>query len=121
MIGRSIILRFEGRWLKPVSFTADGTVRVIGRDAGCEVVLPDLSVSRRHAELRDRDGGWEMRNCGQLGTLLDGRAVPIDTWVPLPHMATVAIGPYRLRVELTDEQTANAMPYDSTIPIVGTA
>ena len=118
VIGRSIILRFEGRWLKPVSFTADGTVRVIGRDAACEVVLPDLSVSRRHAELRDRDGGWEMRNCGQLGTLLDGRAVPIDTWVPLPHMATVAIGPYRLRVELTDEQTANAMPYDSTIPIV---
>lgn len=57
MIGRSIILRFEGRWLKPVSFTADGTVRVIGRDAACEVVLPDLSVSRRHAELRDRDGG----------------------------------------------------------------
>jgi serine phosphatase RsbU (regulator of sigma subunit) len=96
-----MILRFEDGAHPPVSFVADDALRAIGRDAGCEVVLPDRSVSRRHAELRHREGGWELRNRGQTGTLVGGIPAPADAWVPLRHRAVVTIGPYRLRVDLS--------------------
>ena len=34
---------------------------LIGRDEGCDVVLSDLCVSRRHARLRFRDGGGSFK------------------------------------------------------------
>jgi len=103
----TITLRFEGGGHPPVSFVADGVPRSIGRDAGCEIVLPDRSVSRRHAELRDRDGVWELCNRGQAGTLLGGQPAPLDAWVPLRHGSRVTIGPYRLRVDLADGGVVN--------------
>jgi hypothetical protein len=35
---------------------------VIGRDPECDVVLPSLTVSRRHARLTFRDGRWILRD-----------------------------------------------------------
>ncbi len=36
------------------------TTVVLGRDAGIDVVLRDAGISRRHAELRHSDAGWEL-------------------------------------------------------------
>lgn len=49
----------------------------IGRDPGCGVVVHDLLVSRRHAELRTRpDGRHELVDLGSYnGTLVNGRRV----------------------------------------------
>jgi hypothetical protein len=45
----------------------------IGRDGGCDLVLADLTVSRRHARL-ERDGsGWLLQDLGSTnGTRLNG-------------------------------------------------
>lgn len=45
----------------------------IGRDGGCDLVLTDLTVSRRHARL-ERDGaGWRLEDLGSTnGTRLNG-------------------------------------------------
>lgn len=37
---------------------------LIGRGPGCDVALPDGTVSRRHARLVFRDGGWIVQDLG---------------------------------------------------------
>lgn len=54
---------------------------VIGRGVGCDLVVPDLSISRRHAEICSGSGGsltirdLESRN----GVLLDGARIESET------------------------------------------
>jgi FHA domain/Domain of unknown function (DUF1707) len=49
---------------------------VIGRAPGCDVLLPNPEVSRRHAEVRRVEGGWELRDLGSTnGTRVNGRRV----------------------------------------------
>jgi pSer/pThr/pTyr-binding forkhead associated (FHA) protein len=48
------------------------TVR-IGRGPGATLRMPDVSVSRRHAELRNVGDGWMLRDLGSMnGTYLNG-------------------------------------------------
>lgn len=49
---------------------------VIGRHPSCDVVLGDDTVSRRHAMLTFRDGGWIVRDLDSTnGTRLNGQHV----------------------------------------------
>ncbi len=49
---------------------------VLGRAPGCDVVVTDPSVSRRHAEIRPSGGGWELRDLGSSnGTWIGERRV----------------------------------------------
>ena len=50
---------------------------LIGRDAACEVMIDDRSVSRRHAAIERRGTDWVVVDQGSAnGTFLDGRRVP---------------------------------------------
>jgi Inner membrane component of T3SS, cytoplasmic domain/Domain of unknown function (DUF1707) len=45
----------------------------IGRDAACDLVLSDMTVSRTHAGLRQEAGGWLLSDAGSTnGTRLNG-------------------------------------------------
>jgi hypothetical protein len=45
----------------------------IGRSRGCEIVLDDAGISRRHAELRPGADGWEIEDLGSTnGVLVNG-------------------------------------------------
>jgi FHA domain len=49
---------------------------LIGRGPSCDVVLPGTVVSRRHARLLWRDGGWILRDLESLnGTIVNGTRV----------------------------------------------
>lgn len=49
---------------------------VLGRRAGCDIVLKDPGVSRRHAVLEWRDEAWILQDAGSTnGTLVNGRPV----------------------------------------------
>jgi FHA domain len=49
---------------------------VIGRHPSCDVVVGDETVSRRHAQLTFRDGGWILRDLDSTnGTRLNGQYV----------------------------------------------
>jgi hypothetical protein len=49
---------------------------VIGRGTGCDVALLDRTVSRRHARLFFRDGGWIVQDLGSKnGIALNGARV----------------------------------------------
>ncbi|HEX4360579.1 MAG TPA: FHA domain-containing protein [Pseudonocardia sp.] len=73
---------------------APGKVFVLGRDSRCDIVLPNVTVSRRHAEIRPHSEGFEVADIGSLnGTYRNGR--PVDTAV-LSHGDELAIGVFRL-------------------------
>ena len=58
---------------------------VIGREDGADVVIDNPSVSRRHAEIRLGDAGWEVQDLGSSnGTYIRG------TKIQGPH--TLALG-----------------------------
>jgi FHA domain len=49
---------------------------LIGRHHDCDVVMADLTVSRRHARLFFRDGGWIIQDLESTnGTRLNGKPV----------------------------------------------
>jgi hypothetical protein len=78
------IARVRRRWRLPLSrskssaavtLPAQGT-RVLGRSAGCDVIVDEPTVSRRHVELRALDGAWLAIDLGSMnGTWLQGRRV----------------------------------------------
>jgi serine phosphatase RsbU (regulator of sigma subunit) len=51
---------------------------VVGRSHGCDLVLPDVVLSRRHAEIARTSAGWELRDLGSLnGTRVNGRRIAV--------------------------------------------
>jgi serine phosphatase RsbU (regulator of sigma subunit) len=57
-------------------FALRGDRVVVGRSHRCDLILPDVLLSRRHAELERRGGGWFLRDLGSLnGTRLNGLRV----------------------------------------------
>ena len=49
---------------------------LIGRHQDCDVVLTHATVSRRHAQLRFRDGGWVLQDLTSTnGTVVNGVSV----------------------------------------------
>src|SRR4051812_15628983 len=62
--------------LLPSADVLDHARLVLGRGPDCTVVLADVTVSRRHAELVLRDGCWILRDLGSSnGTWVNGRQV----------------------------------------------
>ena len=70
----------------------------IGRAPGCDCLLPEDCVSRRHAELR-RDGGrWFLRDLGSSnGTRVNGMRVIEATEVRPGDRLSLGGAAYRLR------------------------
>ncbi len=75
-----MITRQRGKWLVLEDGTRvplTHTPFVIGRGVGCDLVVPDLSISRRHAEIWSGEGGsFTIRDLdSRNGVFLDGERV----------------------------------------------
>ncbi len=98
--------------ITPTSGPADhlalhGDRVLVGRSTECDLVLPDILLSRRHAELSRRADGWWVRDLGSLnGTRLNG--VRLDSERPLHGGDVVAMSDWRL--EFRDEDAPGARP-----------
>jgi pSer/pThr/pTyr-binding forkhead associated (FHA) protein len=58
------------------TFLLESDESSIGRDPQSAVFLDDVTVSRKHAALERRDGGWYVRDRGSLnGTYVNGEQV----------------------------------------------
>jgi hypothetical protein len=61
-------------------FALTGERVVVGRSRECELILPDVLLSRRHAELLRSEAGWLVRDLGSLnGTRLNGVRIERET------------------------------------------
>ncbi len=66
----------------------------IGRHPDSDVFLDDITVSRRHAVIRNSASGYEVSDAGSLnGVYLDRRRVEV---APLHHLADLQIGRFVL-------------------------
>lgn len=75
----------------PFEVEPEGDVVIIGRSSDAGIVVPDRSMSRRHAKLVRNGNGWLIVDLGSRnGTLLDGRR--IDGAMPLEPGSTLKIG-----------------------------
>lgn len=75
-----VVLSGGGPGLPELSLTLDSPRVVIGRGEGCEVRLPDTSVSSRHASLRQRGGEYVILDEGSRnGTFLGPVRLPPQT------------------------------------------
>jgi hypothetical protein len=76
------------------SFSPSGERTRIGRSPDCEIFLDDVTVSRNHAVLVERDGEFFVEDQGSLnGTFVNRRR--IDT-APLENGDELQLGKYRL-------------------------
>jgi hypothetical protein len=76
------------------TFIPDGERTMIGRSPDCPVFLDDVTVSRRHAVLLQRQGHWFVEDQGSLnGTFVNRRRVES---AELSDGDELQIGKYRL-------------------------
>jgi pSer/pThr/pTyr-binding forkhead associated (FHA) protein len=99
----------------PPSLTFDGARTVIGRGAGCEVRLPDPSVSQRHATIRVEGSGYALVDEGSTNGTFVGD-VRLTPHVPrtLRHGDVLRVG----RVWLEDAMRAIGDDISPRIDIV---
>ena len=76
-------------------FLLDSDLTLVGRHPDSDILLDDVTVSRRHAEFRlDKDGSWAVADVGSLnGTYVNRQ--PVDSTV-LANNDQVQIGKFRL-------------------------
>lgn len=65
--------RLEPATVLALDWTGARSELLVGRHPDCDVVLDDLTVSRRHARLHFRDGHWVLQDLESTnGTLVNG-------------------------------------------------
>ncbi|WP_312873417.1 FHA domain-containing protein [Kibdelosporangium persicum] len=78
----------------PIEIPLGAGTTLIGRHQDCDVVLTDITVSRRHAEIRRTGPTFSVADLGSLNGTYVNRT-PIDE-VPLADGDVVLIGAFRL-------------------------
>lgn len=80
-----------------------GDGAVLGRGEDCDLVLPEASVSRRHARLVREPGGWALVDLGSRNGI--GTAAGRLRRVALEDGAEVRLGKVELRVRIDAVET----------------
>ena len=76
------------------TFTVEGERTVVGRSPDCEIFLDDVTVSRNHAVLLERDGAYVVEDQSSLnGTFVNRKRIESAT---LQEGDEVQIGKYRM-------------------------
>ena len=87
-----------------------GSVAVLGRDPGCDVVLNDSRCSRRHAVVEEAAGGLVVRDTASAnGVYLNGRRVDAS---PLETGDVVRLGDVQLKLVAQIGETIVMAPED---------
>ncbi len=81
------------------AFTLDGRPVNIGRESKCDITIPDINVSRSHAEIRrDASGAWILSDLGSTnGTFVNGRQIKS---MPLRDADRITIGTTDLEFQI---------------------
>ena len=76
MANQAQLILQEGAGTEAARWMLAGPITTLGRWEGCEVVLPDPEVSRKHAQIRHEGGRYVLVDLGSKnGTQVNGRRV----------------------------------------------
>lgn len=68
----------------------------LGRTAGCDLVIPERSVSKQHARIRLKQGHWQLMDLESAnGTFVSTNRLPAGVWTRVPLGTTLSFGAYR--------------------------
>lgn len=96
----------SGPALQPIAVQADKP-SVMGRSSQSDIVLPDESVSRRHAQIVCLDGTWLITDlASRHGTHVNAARLTANQAAPLRTNDLIGIGPWTLRVRIGAANTA---------------
>jgi phosphoserine phosphatase RsbU/P len=94
-------------------FALRGERAAVGRSRECDLILPDVLLSRRHAELARVADGWTVRDLGSLnGTRVNG--VKIAGEQPLCDGDVIAVSDWSL--VFREDDTPPSRPHPDTSP-----
>lgn len=115
------ILTFNGGPTERLSATFDELGGTIGRADTNQLVLPDpeRTISRVHAQVAFRNGGFALVDRGSNPVLINGRALGNGSEAPLKAGDEVQIGGYVLSVEASAGSVASAAPADPFADLMG--
>jgi pSer/pThr/pTyr-binding forkhead associated (FHA) protein len=90
------------------TFSLPARKMVIGRDTECDVVIPDVGVSRRHASIMPVPGGYLLTDESSNGTLVNGSRVA-GTRI-LDHGDVLRLHDEEIRFELEGAMVGDLTP-----------
>src|SRR5579883_213501 len=87
-----------------------GAIVTIGRESECDLVIPDASISRRHAQVLCQESGWYIQDMGSRnGTALNGQRLTAPHRLEDGDMVMLGVIPLRyLAISAQDEEVAPA-------------
>ena len=98
-------------------FTFESERVVIGRSIGCDIMLHDASLGRRHCEIRQEKGSLVLADLGSVnGTFLNDQDGRITTH-PLRSHDEIRLGKSRLRVEFPEPEEQRLPPSPPPTPV----
>src|SRR5438105_11788376 len=90
-----------------------GDATVLGRQYDSHICLTGKAISRQHAQLLCREGGYFVEDLDSSnGTFLNGLRLAAHTLAPISDRDTLQIGPYVFGLRLQDGAAA-ATPNES--------
>lgn len=78
---------------------------VIGRDAGCDVVVPQADVSRRHAEIVPAQAGYVLTDLSTNGVLVNGNRVKYSVLLRRGDVIRLGSEELRFHAEVLSPET----------------
>ncbi|MFA4947053.1 MAG: FHA domain-containing protein [Candidatus Krumholzibacteriia bacterium] len=108
-----LVVRLKGRPLKTYPFA--GTEISVGRLPENDIVIDNLSVSRKHAVITSRNDGYVLRDLGSKnGTLLNGRPV---SEANLSNGDVIVLGKYEILFQIPTLEASHPEDLDQTVVI----
>ena len=108
-----LVVRLKGRPLKTYPFS--GAEMSVGRLPENEIVIDNLSVSRKHAVFTSRKGGYALRDLGSKnGTLLNDKPV---SEANLSNGDVIMIGKYEILFQIPTLEASHPEDLDQTVVI----
>ncbi len=97
--GGRLVCLTDGR-----EYTIGSAPMVFGREAGCDIVVPNKDVSRRHAEIMATPQGYVLVDSSTNGTFVNGERIEMQRVLARADVVRVGDHEFRFYADLATEK-----------------
>jgi pSer/pThr/pTyr-binding forkhead associated (FHA) protein len=101
--GGRLVCLTDGR-----EYTIGSAPMVFGREAGCDIVVPNKDVSRRHAEIMATPQGYVLVDSSTNGTFVNGERIEMQRVLARADVVRVGDHEFRFYADLATEKPEEA-------------